>query len=199
MSTQLSSIQIGQKTFTLDHRYQLILDLVASQFQDTTEMIDMIFSFNDKREILALIKQTMAEGCDDVATILFFAMVYQNYGENRQAEALVIPMYKRHKNDLLAKCAYAYLLLFRGQPQKIIDAFDNTLDLTQLYPATEPIPLITFLHFMSLGAQYFNAINDWPNYQKAVQYMVQAAPDHSETMRNVEQLRALVIIRGGRN
>lgn len=63
-------------------------------------------------------------------------------------------MYKDHSGDLLARCAYANLLFFRHKVDEIPAVFNGTFDLTSL-TKERCLPLVTFLDFARLAADYY--------------------------------------------
>ena len=179
---QLKKIQINGATFCLDHRYQLVMDLVLPRFEQASLIIDQLFGRDDKAAQL-LIDAVLEDGCeDDVAMTYFLTMALQSYGELERAGVIIARMYHNNPSDLLAKCAYANNFMFHNALDEIPAVFNNTFDFEKVCTERE-LPLITFVQFMSIACTYYFVKNDSHNCIKYLSYLLEAAPEHPETKR----------------
>jgi len=185
---QIKKIKINGTTFSLDCRYQLVLDLISDQFEKQSCSIDQLFGRDDKSTKI-LIDAVLEEGCDkDIAMTYFIAMALENYGEIERAGRAVAKMYERNSSDLLAKCAYVNHLMFANEVNKIPAVFNNTFDLDKICIERE-MPLIIFVKFMSLVCDYYIIKNDPRNFLKYFSYLKEVAPEHGDTQRLSAMLR----------
>lgn len=184
---QVTKIQINDTTFSLDLRYDFVMDLVSSEFETESLILDQLFG-RDNEAAKALVKAILQYGCEhDIAMSYFIAMMLQNYGELEKAGKILTRIYRKNPSDLLAQCAYANHLIFHESFDKIPAVFNNTFDLEKICTERE-LPLVTFAHFMGIVCTYYMAKNDPRNFSKYFAYMVEGAPEHGETQRFIQLL-----------
>lgn len=186
---QLKAISINNVEFTLDHRYQLIVDLVSPELDHKREAIERIFVQTNSKLTKMLIDQAVREGyIHDIAFTYFLIMAYQNLSELKKADKLISELYRTYPENLLVKIAYAgQLYYFLKQPDKILQIFDNTFDLEKI-TVERTIPLIVFMHYMSLICNYYLYKNNRTEFMKYLSYMIKADPTHPETTRFLEEI-----------
>jgi hypothetical protein len=163
------------------------MDLISEPFDQIAVIIDQLFGRDDKA-VKALIDAILQDGCDDVAMIFFLTMALQNYGEFEKAGKIITRTYHSHSSDLLAQCAYADHLMFHYKFDAIPAVFNHTFDFEKVCTKKE-LPLIIFIHFMSIACTYYLAKNNPRNYAKHLSYLIEAAPEHDETKRHLEGLK----------
>ncbi len=187
---QLKKIEINKVTFFLDHRYQLVMDLISPEFEKKALIIDQLFG-RDDRSAKILVDAVLQDGCaNDVAMTYFIAMILQNYGEIERAGKIITRMYQVYPSDLLVRCAYANHLIFRDAFDEIPAVFNHTFDLEKVCDERE-LPLITFIHFISVARNYYMFKNDVPHVVKYFSYLFEAAPEHAETQDFLRELMEL--------
>jgi|GEM_PF-3452256 len=186
---QLHPIQINNTTFLLDHKYEMVGDLISEKFHHTAKALGHTF-LNNAAVTKLKITKILDDGCDDLAMIYYMAMAFYCYREFKTAGKIITKMYKDHPTELLAQCAYANHLLLNNKIDAIPAIFNNTFDLTKIYTKQE-IPLILFVEFMAIACDYYYKKNDIANFKKYLSYLEEGAPDHEETLQRLDEAERL--------
>lgn len=178
---QLKEIKINKVTFIIDYQYQMIVDLISSKFEKETMVIEQMF-IQDVKITKIIIDNSISQGCiEDVAFTYFLSMALQNLGELKKAEKLIMKLYHKYPQDILARCAYAnHLMFFSNKVDKVPSVFNNRFDIKEISVERE-LPLITFIHFMAVSCNYYLIKNDMPHFMKYLSYLTEVAPEHEET------------------
>lgn len=90
----------------------------------------------------------------------------------KKADKLIISSYKTHPENIIARINYGDYCLRTGQPQEIPKIFENTYDLTLLYPERKTFHVAEFRGFMVVMGFYHLALRD---QEKAICYHYLAA------------------------
>ncbi len=111
----------------------------------------------------------------------YLGVAYSAIGKTDKLEEVTMQLLKNNPDYLFGRLNYAQLCLMRKEYGKILEIFDYTFDLNELYPDRDEFHISEFVNFMAVVGEYYFHTGNRDQAQKIHDLLKDIAPDDHNT------------------